>query len=430
MNIVDYYLSLSWRMISDYGWRSDPFTKARVHHNGIDFGIPEENRRNGPYHIPVRTPFKGPVHSTGNFGDRGLTVVQRIEGTNVLAVYQHLHRIHVSKGSMLTPGTSVGLVGSTGRSTAIHLHFELRHYSTAALGSGVWGNPRDFLIPTSGGDGAVETIVIDPGHGGDGKLTGYGATGNGLVEKNLNLAVARFIRAKLLEGYECKVVMTRDGDHDLSFAARADVARQARASLLFSVHFNGYKVASANGFETFIYNGTLRPETVNNQHAIHDAIHAYLNTLGIRNRGKKTANFAILRLPPTSCVLAEYCFITNPTEATILKRPGVLEKLGEVTAEGIAKARNLKPKEVAPPAPPAPPVQPPSGELPCPIRRVEIRVNGTATAEAGFLFEIDGKYATFNRTAYIIALCNQKLRAAGLDVIQVEPGGDHINIKL
>ena len=424
MNIVDYYLDMGWRVTSDYGWRDDPFTGKRIHHNGIDFGIPDENRRNGPYNIPVLTPYIGPVHAVGDYGDRGLTVVQHVAGRNALAVFQHLHRIDVRKGQKLNKGSSVGLVGSTGRSTLIHLHAELRKYSPSPLGSGLWGNPRDFQISASGGSGVVETIVLDPGHGGDGRFTKYGATGNGLVEKNLNLTVCRFAKVKLEENFECKVVMTRNSDVDVRFEDRAAIARNSNATLLFSAHFNGFHDPNAHGFETFIYSGTLRSETIENQHAIHDTIYAYLDSLGIANRGKKRANFAILRLPPTSCVLAEYCFITNPREAAILKRPGTLEKLGEVTAEGIAKARNLPRKEIAP----TPPIQPPTAPTPEFLRSVGIETNGVMTSEPAVLSKINESVVTMGRVTYIVGLCNQKLRAAGMPTIEVTGHGDHIKI--
>ena len=191
----------------------------------------------------------------------------------------------------------------------------------------------------------MKTIVLDPGHGGDGHLTGYGAAGNGLKEKELNLLVARHCRAKLRE-YECKVVMTRDSDIDVSFADRANVARHNDADLLLSFHFNGYHDQRANGFESFIYNGSLSGDTDSYQHTIHNKIYSLLEPTGIRDRGKKRANFAILRLPPTSCVLPEYGFITNAKDAEVIKRPGMLKKLGEYTALGIADALGLPATEV------------------------------------------------------------------------------------
>ena len=197
----------------------------------------------------------------------------------------------------------------------------------------------------------MKTIVLDPGHGGNGHLTGYGAVGNGLREKDLNLIVARYCRAKLLE-YDCRVVMTRDSDVDLSWEARANVARHNNADLLLSFHFNGYHDQRANGFESFIYNGSLSGETAAYQHAIHNKIYSVLSPHGIRDRGKKRANFAILRLPPTSCVLPEYGFITNAKDAEVIKRPGMLKTLGDYTALGIAEALKLTKKQPEKPAPP------------------------------------------------------------------------------
>ena len=404
MNIKDYYLAMLWRVLSPWGSRPDPFTGRSTFHYGIDFGIPLADRNSGNHNIPVLTPFRGPVHSTGVFGDRGITVVQRIEGTDVLAVFQHLHRKSVNLGQILTPNSSVGLCGSTGRSTGVHLHFELRKYSSSALGSGVWGNPALFKIPQYNGGDKMRTIVLDPGHGGDGRFTKFGAVGNGIMEKNVVLDIARFCRKRLLDDYICDVVMTRDSDVDVPFEARANIARRANASLLHSFHMNGFGDPSANGFETFIFNGTLQPATIQNQHTIHNTIYSYLHTLGIRDRGKKRANFAILRLPPTSCVLTEYVFITNPREAEIIKRPGMLENLGNVTAEGIAQALNLEKKV-------QPPVQPPSqpDELPTVQRKIGIMIGNEMTDIPAYL--ING--STFGQVHPILEELGYKVTPHG-----------------
>ena len=376
--VKDYYLDLSWRILSPWGWRSDPFTGNRTFHYGIDFGIPLGSTRQ---HIPVPTPFKGPIHTSGNYGDRGLTVVQRIEGTNVLAVFQHLERLYVRKGQMLFPDSPVGLTGSTGRSTGVHLHFELRNYGSNDLGTGVWGDPATFKLSQYNGGITMKTVVLDPGHGGDGRFTKFGAVGNGLVEKTLVLDIARFCRTKLLDEFICEVVMTRDSDVDVPFEERANIARRANASILHSLHMNGFGDPEANGFESFIFNGTLQPTTIQNQHIIHNTIYDYLQTLGIRDRGKKRANFAILRLPPTSCVLAEYAFITNPREAEILKRPGMLKNLGDVTAEAIASALKLERKVKPPIQPPSQPDQP----LPDIQRKIGVMIGNEMTDIPAYL---------------------------------------------
>ena len=365
MTISNFYLGKNYRVISRFGNRSDPFTGETRQHNGIDYGMPLWNKRNSPYNVGVPTPFKGRIHAVGTYGGRGLTVVQHIEGTQVLILFQHLASTTLRKGTLIEPEDTIGIMGTTGRSTGIHLHLELRRYSSAPLGSGVWGDPDKFNYTIDKDGDKMKTVVLDPGHGGDGSLTKYGATGNGLREKDLVLTVARHTREHLLKNFYCKVVMTRDSDVDVSFEDRADIARKAKADILHSFHFNGYHDAGANGFETFIYSGSLLSETKAYQHTIHNSIYAYLKGFGIRDRGKKSANFAILRLPPTPCILTEYCFLTNPREAEIMKRSGVISRLGIHTAEGIASAIGLQEKttEEEPPKPPTPePPKPPIDE--------------------------------------------------------------------
>ena len=192
----------------------------------------------------------------------------------------------------------------------------------------------------------MKKIIIDPGHGGNGRLTRFGASGNGLLEKELNLEYAMEIAKVLEENFYVDVELTRTGDYDVSWTDRAAFGRGA--DLLYSVHFNGFHDPRANGFETFIWNGNVRPETKRNQDIIHNAIYSYLYGYDIRDRGMKRANFAILRMPPCSCVLAEYGFITNPREATIFKQPQTRELVALETATGIAVATNLPAKPLKP----------------------------------------------------------------------------------
>jgi len=198
----------------------------------------------------------------------------------------------------------------------------------------------------------MKRIVLDPGHGGDGKLTTYGATGNGLREKDLVLEIAFKTKEYLERNYECEVFLTRDRDYDSTFTSRSNMARDVKADLLVSLHMNGFEDHRANGFESFIYGGTLRAETINNQHKIHDKVFDYLSRFGVVNRGKKQANFAMLRLPPCSCVLLEYVFITNERDATVMKMPNTVSDLGMFTAIGIAEGLGLKNKSepVVPPS--------------------------------------------------------------------------------
>ena len=251
----------------------------------------------------------------------------------------------------------------------------------------------------------MNTIVLDPGHGGNGALTTYGSVGNGLVEKEVNLLLARYCRTKLSE-YECRVVMTRDSDIDISFTARANVARHNNADLFVSFHLNGFHDVTANGFESFIYSGTLSQNTINYQHAIHNKIYSVLERAGVRDRGKKRANLAMVRLPPCSCVLPEYGFITNVNDAKAIKSPGMIKLLGEYTALGIAEALKL---------PLLNPAGKPDYGIPEVQRTVGVMLNGQQTNEVGYLIG----NATYVRAAFVMGLTGATVTGAG----------DHIKIK-
>ena len=105
------------RMASGYGYRSDPFTKARKFHKGMDFTAPRGT----------------PVYATGNGivkrADRlssGYGRHIRIDhGFGYVSLYAHLYKYAVKKGQKVKRGDLIGFVGSTGRSQAPHLHYEI-----------------------------------------------------------------------------------------------------------------------------------------------------------------------------------------------------------------------------------------------------------------------------------------------------------------
>lgn len=100
-------------------------------------------------------------------------------------------------------------------------------------------------------------VVIDPGHGG----AEPGAVGpSGLVEKDLNLVVSRRA-AELLTEAGATVLLTRDGDHTMTAAARGLVARATGAGLLVSVHHNGGAPAGDGGPGTIVFTRTGSPES-------------------------------------------------------------------------------------------------------------------------------------------------------------------------
>ena len=95
---------------------------------------------------------------------------------------------------------------------------------------------------------AWQTIVIDPGHGGD----DVGVRGpNGLEEKRLTLDIARRLRTMIEQRLGLRVVLTRDDDRALGLDERAAVANNGKADLLLSLHANGSPVPAKAGAEVF-----------------------------------------------------------------------------------------------------------------------------------------------------------------------------------
>jgi N-acetylmuramoyl-L-alanine amidase len=94
----------------------------------------------------------------------------------------------------------------------------------------------------------VQTIVIDPGHGGD----DVGVRGaGGLQEKQLTLDVARRIRSMIESRLGLRVILTRDDDRTVSLDERAATANNNKANLLVSLHANGAPSASPSGAEVY-----------------------------------------------------------------------------------------------------------------------------------------------------------------------------------
>ncbi|HSR59180.1 MAG TPA: M23 family metallopeptidase [Robiginitalea sp.] len=105
------------RMASGYGWRSDPFTKARKMHWGMDFTALRGT--------PVFASGDGEVTRADNNAS-GYGKHIRIEhGYGYMSLYSHLSSYNVKRGQHVKRGDLIGFVGSTGRSEAPHLHYEV-----------------------------------------------------------------------------------------------------------------------------------------------------------------------------------------------------------------------------------------------------------------------------------------------------------------
>ncbi|WP_411032378.1 M23 family metallopeptidase [Spongiimicrobium sp. 3-5] len=105
------------RMASGYGWRSDPFTKARKMHWGMDFTAPKGT--------PIYASGDGKVIRADNNSSGYGKHIRIDHGYGYMSLYGHLSRYNVKKRQQVKRGDLIGFVGSTGRSEAPHLHYEV-----------------------------------------------------------------------------------------------------------------------------------------------------------------------------------------------------------------------------------------------------------------------------------------------------------------
>jgi murein DD-endopeptidase MepM/ murein hydrolase activator NlpD len=115
-------------LTSPYGYRNSPITGIWELHQGIDIAVPEGTQ--------VFACKSGMVMGTGCSRVYGNYIMLKHDG-DITSLYAHLSKIIVKKGTMITGGEVIGLVGSTGLSTGPHLHFEIR-------AGGYSENPEEF----------------------------------------------------------------------------------------------------------------------------------------------------------------------------------------------------------------------------------------------------------------------------------------------
>jgi N-acetylmuramoyl-L-alanine amidase len=196
----------------------------------------------------------------------------------------------------------------------------------------------------------TKKIFFDKGHGG----SDPGAVGNGLQEKTLTHKIVEYAVAYLASnytGYEVKE--SRPGDEARSLDQRTDDANKWGADVLISVHINSAANTAANGFESFVY-PNVGASTVGLQNMLHSEVMQAMKAYGINNdRGKKQANFHMLRESKMVACLTENLFIVNKGDSERLKNETFLKAVGEAHARGVAKYLGLpskpKPKPVAKP---------------------------------------------------------------------------------
>ncbi|WP_176645094.1 N-acetylmuramoyl-L-alanine amidase [Duganella sp. SG902] len=218
------------------------------------------------------------------------------------------------------------------------------------------------------------TIALDPGHGGEDP----GASGkNGSREKDIVLAIAKRLKAKLEDLPNMRVMLTRDGDYFVPLGTRVEKARKVQADLFVSIHADAFVQPTARGSSVFVLSekgasssaarwladkenladtiGGVNVKSHDKQLAsvlfdlsttaqINDSMklgRSVLGEIGGINRLHKgsveQAGFAVLKAPDIPSILIETAFISNPEEEAKLLDDGYQNKLADAIVTGIRR---------------------------------------------------------------------------------------------
>lgn len=197
-----------------------------------------------------------------------------------------------------------------------------------------------------------KTVVIDPGHGGTGRVGGsdgnHATSPSGVQEKDMTLDLAQQVETLLTRfgGTRLNVILTRNNDTNLGLAARANVARDNQADVFVSIHFNGFNGVT-RGVEVFVRpvasNVNLTDDTALAQRVLDATFRAIQNRdAHTSNRGVKQMALGVLddtalgntrANHPCRACLIEVEFIDVPAVDTLLNTgPGAAQVKSEIAA--------------------------------------------------------------------------------------------------
>jgi len=223
----------------------------------------------------------------------------------------------------------------------------------------------------SGAERAV-VIAVDAGHGGDDP----GASGAaGTHEKDVTLAIARALAARINRAPGMRAVLTRDGDYFVNLVERRQRAKAAHADMFVSIHADAIRDREISGASVYVLSergassqaakilaeeqnaadlkggislSELKPElrsvvlNLSQSESIGESSEAadrVLNALdgvgAVRKREVQQAAFVVLKSPDIPSMLIETAYISNPAEERLLRTPSHQQRLAEAIFAGI-----------------------------------------------------------------------------------------------
>lgn len=224
---------------------------------------------------------------------------------------------------------------------------------TAVSNGDAWLNlpPIDYTPPPYARYLKGLRICLDPGHGGDQNIPNYKATASGYKESIMNLTVANHLKDFLLKSGAI-VILTRDGDYDLSkddgeaLAARPRVAEVQNADFFISMHHNAHGSKNTSNFPSAFYHafpGYIY-SNVDLGRAITSELEYWMRLPDFGGTGLysdylifNNAGFGVLRRATVPAILIEASFFDVPEEEARLKDPEYLKREAWAYYMGIVK---------------------------------------------------------------------------------------------
>lgn len=210
-----------------------------------------------------------------------------------------------------------------------------------------WGRKLGAaLIVKEGVKPAKKKHVVDAGHGPE--TAGKRCPDDSMREFHFNTVVARYVRDGLLqyEDVETKFSHAADGSRDVPLSERVQVANDWDADAFISIHANaaGAVWSPAHGIETF----TCDEPSATSLKMAYAVQKRLIEKTGLTDRGVKQEDFTVIAKTTMPAILVECGFMSNQTEAALLKTDEYRRKCAGAIVEGIAEVFALKRKEVKP----------------------------------------------------------------------------------
>ena len=188
-------------------------------------------------------------------------------------------------------------------------------------------------------DFTKKTVVIDSGHGG---IDPGKKSDNGILEKDVNLSIAKKLQKKLIDtGFN--VVMTREDENGLysenddnkkiaDMKKRCQIIKDSNADIVVSIHQNSFQSQDVKGAQVFYYKHSVEGKK------LAEILQAsFKENLDSENKRVEKADSTYYMLVHTSAptVIAECGFLSNPTEASLLNSSEYQQKIAEALYKGI-----------------------------------------------------------------------------------------------